>query len=96
MEIIDEPWTVETEDAPPSIILTCKKADERDLIVRKLKYSLVFRKIKRDKENPLRCTISCKHLKDRDKKLAIMLTTMNMIRIKQTTQEKSAKALGLK
>ena len=96
MDSSEEPFTVSSDDVPCQIVITCKKASERDVVCKKLKYTLVFRKIKKSSEDDVTCFIPCKHVKDRDKKLAVMLTTMHIIRVKTDAQERAAKALGLK
>ena len=96
MDFSEEPFSVHADDAPCQIVIACKKASERDVIIRKLKHTLVFRKIKKSTEDDVTCFIPCKHIKDRDKKLAVMLTTMSIVRMKYDAQERIAKVLGFK
>lgn len=75
----DEPFYV-YGDEQYRVIIDCKKADDRDLVVKRFKQTLVLRRIEKDKENPKRCFIQCKNEKKQKQVLAIILTTMTMIR----------------
>lgn len=77
----DEPFTV-TTDENNNVVLTCKNPAERDLVIKKLKWSVVFRKIHADPNTKSKCLIPCKNEKDLNKKLAIIFTTMRIIRVK--------------
>jgi len=78
----DEPWVVSADYDELKIIFTCKKVEERDLIHKRLKWTPGFTKIKKSLEDDKLLYIKCKTEKKLDKKLAVILTTMNMIRLK--------------
>ena len=82
MKAEDEPWTVTADYDNLKIVLTAKDVKDRDNIQKKLRWTVVFRRIRKDLKNPSVCFIKCKSEKELEKKLAIMLTTMNMLRIK--------------
>lgn len=79
MDVSEEPFTVTVNDGPPEIIITCKKVSERDETVRKLRKTFIFRKI-RAGISPDVCIIPCITIKKRDRLLAMILVTMQMLR----------------
>lgn len=79
----DEPFTVTADYDNLIVIITAKKKEERDTIYRKLKwYTIIFRKIKKHPDFENQCFIKCKTEKELEKKLAVILTTMQMVRMK--------------
>ena len=80
MDASEEPFFV-TIDEPNLIIITCKKPEERDETVTRLKKTIIFRKIYRHQTNPAVAIIPCNDQKKRDRLLATILTTMRFVRV---------------
>jgi len=78
----DEPWTVSADYENFKVIITAKKASERDIIHKRLRWTPGFTKIKKDLSDDVTLTIKCKTEKKMERKLAMILTTMNLLRIK--------------
>ena len=82
MKAFDEPWMVSADYDELKVIFTCKKVEERDTIYKKLRWTPGFTKIKKSLDDNKVLYIKCKTEKKLDKKLAVILTTMNMLRLK--------------
>ena len=82
MKASDEPWVVNADYDELKIIFTCKKVEERDTIHKRLRWTPGFTKIKKSLDDNKVLYIKCKTEKKLDKKLAVILTTMNMLRLK--------------
>ena len=80
MDASEEPFCVTVDDEPCRLVITAKKSEERNIITKKLKKTIIFRGIYNDPDDEYQCFIPCKHIKQRDKRLAVILVSMQMMR----------------